>query len=141
MAKDVVKSQQPKVIPLYKKSPFWISSAAAIFIGIIITIGFGENTPSNENPLFALNDVSSTEIINYVNEHIEEYEIEEIASILPNEVLDATESYELLPIEVKEKPKKTEPAVNMQEINSEEILEYLDEEGIELFDLDEIELI
>lgn len=143
LAKEVIKSQEPKVIPMYRKPFFWIGSVAAIFIGFMVMIGFGDNVTSTDNPLFALNDVSSEEIIQYVDEHIEEFEIEEIASILSTEALETTESYELAPVveEKKEEAQINEPTVDMKEIDSDEILEYLDNEGIELFELDEIELI
>lgn len=146
LAKEVVKSQQPKVIPLYKKANFWISSAAAVVIGILVVTGLDNNSQQKENPLLALSEVSSMEILNYMDENIEEFELDEIASIIPEETLESVEVFEaeiveeITPEEII--PTSITPSsIDMEEIDSEEILDYLYEEGIDLSDLDEIELI
>jgi len=132
MADSIISQQAPKIIPLYKKPLVWISSAAAVAI-IAITIQLSASTEESLSWQFALNDIPHETILEYVTENIDDYEIDEIAEIIPNQTIQDIEVFQ--PV-----TKKSESNLSFDNISNEEIMEYLLDEGIDLEDMNESEL-
>jgi len=129
MANTISASQKAtvKVIPLYKKPLFWASSVAAT-IALIFVFNMEASTEKTFNIQLAMNDVSTEEIFSYVDENIDEFEISEIAEIIPKGEIDA------LTIS-QPTSEKNEGNLSFESISDDEIIEYLLDEGIDLEDL------
>ena len=132
MADSIISHQAPKIIPLYKKPLVWISSAAAVAL-IAITIQFSTSTEESMNLQTALNDIPRETILEYVTENIDDYEIDEITEVIPNQTIQDIEVFQ--PINIK-----SESNLSFDNISNEEIIEYLLEEGMDLEDMNESEL-
>lgn len=129
MANSIIANQivTPKVIPLYKKPVFWITSVAAT-IALIIVFNMNASNEKTFNIQLALNEVSTDEIISYVDENIDEFELSEITAAIPDLKLKEME---------KEKALSSENVTNLsfEDISEEEIIEYLLDEDVELDEL------
>ena len=132
LAKNVVESQQLKIIPLYKKPIIWIGTAAAIF-AIMFVLNIGEN--SEQNVLLALNDIPTEEVFAYIDEHIEDFDTDLISEVLEEENINPVDFIEE---NLSAQPEIENTDLDFENINTEEILEYLQEEAIDLNDEDEI---
>jgi len=117
----------PKIIPLYKKPLFWASSVAAT-IALIFVFNMEASTEKTFNIQLALNEVSTNEIVSYVDENIDEFELSEIAEVIPSAKVDAMSK--LHPISVD-----SESNLSFEDISDEEIIEYLLNEDIDLEDM------
>ena len=129
MASSISASQNaaPKVIPLYKKPLFWVSSVAAA-VALIFAFNIEASTEKAYNVQLAMNDVSAKEILSYVDENINEFELSEIAEIIPKEKMDA------LTIS-QPASKAVEVELSFDNISDDEIIDYLLDEGFDLEDL------
>lgn len=132
MAESIISQQAPKIIPLYKKPLAWISSAAAVAL-IAITIQLSASTEESLNWQSDLNDIPRETILAYVTENIDDYEIDEIAEIIPEEIIQDIEVFQPVTI-------KSESNLSFDHISNEEIMEYLLEEGIDMDEMNESEL-
>lgn len=126
MANSIIASQKaiPKVIPLYKKTVFWITSVAAT-IALIIVFNMNTSNEKTFNIQLALNDVSTNEIISYVDENIDEFELSEIADIIPESKMEKFQAVS----------SENENNLSFENISEEEIIEYLLDEDVELDEL------
>lgn len=70
---EVKKQEIKKVVPIYKKAIFWFSSTAAIF-AIFVTIKSFNKT--NEIQSCNFNAVSQSELLAYIDENIEDFDQE-----------------------------------------------------------------
>lgn len=127
MASSINASQKatPKVIPLYKKPLFWASSVAAT-IALIFVFNMEASTKKTFNIQLAMNDISTEEIITYVDKNIDEFELSEIAEAIPEEKVDAMK---------QNQSTSSESNLSFENISDEEIIEYLLNEDIDLEDL------
>lgn len=132
MADSIISQQAPKIVPLYKKPLVWISSAAAVAL-IAITIQLSTSTEESMNLQTALNDIPHETILAYVSENIDDYEIDEIAEIIPDQTIQDIEVFKPIVVE-------SESNLSFENISNEEIMEYLLEEGVDLEDMNESEL-
>ena len=133
MASSISASQKPviKIIPFYKKPILWVASAAAA--AIIFVFNMETSTEQQFNMQLAFNEVTNEEIFNYIDENIDEFELNDIAEIIPDENLKAMEISQ--PISIQK-----ETNLSFDDISDEEIMEYFLEEGIDLNELNESEL-
>lgn len=129
MANSIIANQKatPKIIPLYKKTVFWITSVAAT-ITLIIVFNMNASNEKTFNIQLALNEVSANEIISYVDENIDEFELSEITVAIPENKLNEmgtsnTDSSE------------NENNLSFENISEEEIIEYLLDEDVEMDEL------
>ena len=136
LTKNVIQEAKPKVVPLHKRPVVWMRVAAAAIIALLFVTNINPGDSMSSDPLLALNDISSEEILAYVDENIDEFEEDEIAEIVPEEAIEIRDIMELPEPAVVEEPAVTEASISLQEVNEEEIMDYLEEEGIELLDLD-----
>jgi len=132
MADSIISQQAPKIIPLYKKPLVWISSAAAVAL-IAITIQLSTSAEESMNLQTALNDIPRETILEYVTENIDDYEIDEITEVIPDQTIQDIEVFQPITIQ-------SESNLSFENISNEEILDYLLEEGIDLEDMNESEL-
>lgn len=144
LAQQVILSQQKtKVIPLYKRPVVWISAVAAILLVSLLVVNLtSSDINQNSDPLLALNDLSSDELYNYIDENIDDFDIEMIAEALDDQGLDemANSAVYSLETDPEDTPalKTTEApiSVSLDDIDIDDILDYFNTEGI---DPDEIE--
>lgn len=132
MADSIISQQAPKIVPLYKKPLVWISSAAAVAL-IAITIQLSTSTEESLNWQSALNDIPHETILAYVTDNIDDYEIDEIAEIIPDQTIQGIEVFQPVTI-------KSESNLSFDHISNKEIMEYLLEDGIDLEEMNESEL-
>jgi hypothetical protein len=110
----------------------WISSAAAAAI-IAITIQLSTSTEESLSLQAALNEIPHETILAYVTENIDDYEIDEIAEIIPEGNIQEIEVFQPATIE-------STTNLSFDNISNEEIMDYLFEEGIDLEEMNESEL-
>ena len=140
MAKSVIESQKEiQIIPLYKRPVVWIGAVAAIFIAGILLVNFSATSENNSNPLLALNDVSSDELYKYIDENIDDFETDLIAEALNESSVDEMNYIEAVSSEqIETKPTQTrEEPISFEEIDSDDILNYFNEEGIDSEDFED----
>lgn len=127
---------QTKIVPFYNRLSF--KAAAAILI--LITIGavyFSKDTkqdpPAVQEAKVDFNSVSREDILAYIEENHEEFETEDIASVL-SEIpsINKEESNSNNLSEMVEKPKSGSTEKLWDELKDEDILRYLEEQGEEL---------
>lgn len=136
LAQSVLDSQKTKVIPLYKRPISWISVAAAAVL-VLFVVNF--NTPGDipeSNEWATLDDVPKEELLAYVEDNIEDFDIELIAEFVPTEEINS--KYEELENEmtIEEEIDPIE-SITFESVSKEEILEYLEDEGLDFSDLED----
>jgi hypothetical protein len=139
--KAVAPKEETKIIPLYKRPVVWLGAVAAVFIAGILIVNFSKTTEIDSDPLLALNEVSSEAVYSYIDENIEDFETELIV-----EAMEETDVEEMSFVVVE--PEVTEPApeemdiavaepISFDEIDSDDILDYFNEEGIDSEDFED----
>ena len=121
-----------KLTPTYKKPIFWLSSIAAVFIGLIV-LGFFS---SEEIQLSShLSSPTQSELLAYVDENIDNFDQDILMRYIP---LNENE----IP-EVKEETSnghtnsKIEKIQLLEDINKEDVLQYLSSEELTIADLED----
>lgn len=129
MASSIIANQKatPKVVPLYKKPVLWITSVAAT-IALIIVFNMNASNEKTFNIQLAFSEVSTNEIISYVDENIDEFELSEITVAIPESKLNEMEKSQTVSSE-------NENNLSFENISDEEIIEYLLDEDVELDEL------
>lgn len=144
LAQSVIASQaKTKVIPIYKRPVVWISAVAALLLISLLVVNFtSSNNRENQDPLLALNDLSSDELYTYINENIDDFDTEMIAEALDDQAINelSNSTNQALDRGVDPSPSVTKNdtplPVSLDDIETDDILEYFNTEGI---DPDEIE--
>ena len=132
MADNIIakETKKTKVIPLFKKPSFWVISAAAS-IAIFVFLNFpGSN---NNNVLLSLNDISTNEIESYIDHNIADFDSDLISEFISEENFEETALEELKEIEIIE---VIESTLELDNINSDEILDYFNTEEIDIYEED-----
>jgi cell division protein FtsX len=127
------KVETKKIIPLYKKTTFWISSIAAVFIGLIALKTFTTTSEKTYN----FNSVSHSELMAYVEDNIDEFDQDLLVKYIPIESPTIMKAKEL--IEQKTTIKKVQvnsKTVLFDDLQKEDILNYLDSEELSIDDLE-----
>jgi len=128
----------PKVIPLYKKKWFLLSTAASIALIISVALFQGADEQEQLATKVDWNSVSRDEVLAYVGENIDDFETDEII-----QHLDSIPHWKhTLTPESRKKPsvnvQKTSTTVTnddlFKDVDKEDILQYLKDEYIELDD-------
>ena len=122
---------------IIRRSLFWISSAAAIIFVII-------RLDSSIEPVKCdFNSISKTELYSYIDKNIDEFDENLIAHYLKNDYIDTTKKINTSsPIEINSnQPSEIEHDKNdldlFENVNKEDILKYLETEGITIEELEE----
>ena len=129
------KVETKKIIPLYKKTTFWISSIAAVFIGLIALKTFTSSSEKTYN----FNSVSHSELMAYVEDNIDEFDQDLLIKYIPVESPTKMKAKEL--IEQKTATEKVQvnsksKTVLFDDLQKEDILNYLDAEELSIDDLE-----
>ncbi len=132
LAANVSESESKKasVIPLFKRRSTWLSAAAVAAV-VIIILPFLPGTQPDTNPLQTLRELGHDDVVAYVDENIDEFNLDMIIQHIPHSNLDA---------ETKNEPETpdsdstattttTVPEPNLDDIDVDDILEYLMKEG------------
>lgn len=126
-------SSEARVIPIYKKPVFWIASTAAAAI-VLLFLPFGRG--SQFNIAEELDKIPDAEVKEYVQLHSDEFD-EDILfqSVDFNDPLNHELINELI-FDRTQDMIPTSTTLDLKEINSTEIQEFLYDQGYETEDLD-----
>ena len=126
-------SKKTKVIPIGRKIFYWSTAAAAIVIIGFFLFNIPQQTETNI--LAQLDDVSTEELIAYVDENIDDFDTDQLGETLSDEEIDKLDeelSLEMSDISYVE----SSESISFEDIDEQDILDYLELEDI---DLDELE--
>jgi hypothetical protein len=129
------KVETKKIIPLYKKTTFWISSIAAVFIGLIALKTFTTTSEKTYN----FNSVSHSELMAYVEDNIDEFDQDLLVKYIPIESPTKLKSKEIIEQKTSIKNvqvKSKSSTVLFDDLQKEDILNYLDSEELSIDDLE-----
>jgi hypothetical protein len=132
LAQNVIRSQKVKIIPFYKRPITWIGAAAAIVLILMVVKFDSPKELVERDVLSALDDIPRDVILAYVEDNIDDFDIELIAEIIPSSALE---------IEKKEgksvNHEKPIESVSFDNITRDEILKYLEDEELDFSDLED----
>ena len=132
---SVIKQElkETKVIPIGRKILYRSTAAAAILlIGLFL---FNTRHQQERNILAQLDDVSTEELISYVDENIDDFDTDQLGETLSDEEIDKLD--EELSIEMSDiSYVESSESISFDDIDEQDILDYLELEDI---DLDELE--
>lgn len=134
LAENVIDSQKTKVIPFYKKRITWITAAAAC-ITILLTIQLTSKSTSGD-ALHALNSFSSDEIANYITDNIDDFDAELISEFIPISSISPLEYTNRMGI--RQQDSNEYMPSDFDNISTEDILEYFDDQNEDLEDLEDL---
>ncbi len=122
-----------KILPIYKRWYFWSGAAAAVLVLITLFTSQGYNKTAHSDLDFS--SVTHDEVLQYLYENIEEMEDHEIVEhvTIASNWTDSTAHEIIQPATKQTVSKKEEPL--FQNIEREEILEYLKNEDISVDEL------
>ncbi len=126
-------SKETKVIPIGRKIFYWATAAAAILVIGFFLFNIPQQTETNI--LAQLDDVSTEELIAYVDENIDDFDTDQLGETLSDEEIDKLDeelSLEMSDISYVE----SSESISFEDIDEQDILDYLELEDI---DLDELE--
>lgn len=130
LAQEVISTQEIKK-PIFKKVFIWVAAAAAIAVAVFV-FNYPQ-TSNSENPLIALQSIPTQTIEEYIELNIEEFEEELIAEFVEVENLSVLENLVL----ESEPQENTTANINFDNIDKQDILDYLDREGLDTEDLED----
>lgn len=121
-----------KLIPVYKKPTFWLTSIAAVFIGLIVLRNFSsEEIQLSSN----LSSLSQSELLAYVDENIDNFDQDLLVKYMP---FNETEISEVEKASTNSQTKSTIEKVELfEDINKEDVLKYLSSEELTIEDLED----
>ena len=126
-------SKETKVIPIGRKIFYWSTAAAAILVVGFFLFNIPQQTETNI--LAQLDDVSTEELISYVDENIDDFDTEQLGETLSDEEIDKLD--EELSIEMSDiSYVESSESISFDDVDEQDILDYLELEDI---DLDELE--
>ena len=142
LSKQIIDSQKPqktKIIPLYKRPLTWISAAAAVVL-VVITLNLDGPKPDvvseTVEVVEGLMDIPREDILAYVDENIEDFDIELIAEFIPENQLN--DDYFDLEHQLHDpKDEDLVESISFDNITREDILEYLKDEDLDFSDLED----
>lgn len=140
MANSVIETQKKTpIIPLYKRPIVWIGAVAAVFLVGFLIVNFSSTSDSNSDALLALNDVSSNELFEYIDENIDDFDTDLIVDAMNESAVDELsfiepESSEIIEVATE---KTTPSRITFDDIDANDILDYFNEEGIDTEDLED----
>ncbi|MFT5858646.1 MAG: hypothetical protein ACI865_000734 [Flavobacteriaceae bacterium] len=136
----VIEKQRPEIIPLYKRPLSWVSAAAAIIVVALLVTNMSESAISNgvSDPLLALNEFSSEELIAYIDSNIDDFDTELIAEMIPERDLATVEIFdEIEALIIEEETQEAIMPVSIEALEDQDILDYFNEEGLDLEDFED----
>lgn len=127
-----------KVVPLYSRPIVWIAGAAAAVL-LVFFLG-GEKQGLLKSDDIEFDDLSKAEILAYVDANIDDFDEEMLVEFISTKELnpkEITEDFQT-PKDLESDSKNTvELSNSLETVSTEEILEYLDDEEIDLMELED----
>lgn len=134
LSQSIISSQKTRVIPFYKRPITWIGAAAAVaLVLMMVRLDSPQETVVQTDVLSELNNIPREVILAYVEENIDDFDIELIAEFVPASALE----YEPIEQEITDEKETTNETISFDDITRDDILEYLEDEGIDLSDLED----
>ena len=133
LAKTIIAKEEKKavIVPLYKKPVFWlIASAASVALLFILNTTQTKNTPS---PLLALNEISKSEIVNYIDDNIEEFDNYLLSQYISEKLIEESKT-EIIVATLSVDP---EPIKELDKVELDDILDYFELEEIDIYELED----
>lgn len=134
MAQSIIANNSivhPKVIPFYKKAKFWIVTASSSAAAILIFL-FSINNSTNIN--YADKSIAKKDLIAYIDHNIDQFDEDLIQNHISTQNKNTVLSSQ---IEVKISEQKSAfEIISIDEINKEDVLEYLENENLSIEDLE-----
>lgn len=143
-AADVPVKAEPKIIPLYRRPVFWLSSVAAAVLVAFLMLPENPNIVPTNLAGNTVQDLSKKEVLAYVDENIEDFDEELLAEFITSSQLDMDPMYDSgvqeteNPIETIIETETQELQESLESISQDEILQYLQEEGFDSDDEDDL---
>lgn len=138
LADNIISKNSVKVIPIYKKPLFWMSSAAAAVIILFVAFNFTDTNTIQDKPLLALNDIDNDLVYSYVHENINDFDTELLTEFISETAIDSDNSTETEPVsETVEDNTVESNTITLENISSEDILNYFESEEIDISDLED----
>ncbi len=145
LAATVIEKQRPKIIPMYKRPTTWFGAVAAVLIVVLLVTNISESseiTQGSTDPLLALNDLSSDDLISYIDNNIDDFDTDMIAEMIPENLLEDIELFDEVDIQVDDaisvnKSTLNAPTIEINELNDQDILDYFNDEGFDLEDFED----
>lgn len=131
-------SKKAKIVPLYQRPLMWIGAAAAIALIFVASNMYGQKEESIQ---LAFSELSQAEITSYIENNIEDFDLTSIEDVVSADAMKDLEDDLAIEnsTETVQEIEKVEE-LKLENIDSKEILEYFEEELIDLEDIDESEL-
>lgn len=120
------KAIKTKVIPMYKRPLVWVTSAAAV-VAVLVVFKYVDTDEPSMNLELALSEISTDEILAYVNENVDDFDTDLIIEVVPMENAFLNSDVDEI--------KSTESIISVETISDSEIIEYLLDEDIDLDEL------
>lgn len=133
LANSVIQEQSGgTVIPLYRKLIYWSSSVAAMLL--VSFFLFRSSTNTEVDLLAQFEQISTDELLAYVDDNIDEFETDLIVESLTDDEL-LTLDEELSPIvTIESNPEESQLSFDVLDEN--DIKDYLESEGMDIEDLE-----
>ena len=134
LTQKIVSSQKTRVIPFYKQPITWIGAAAAVALIFMVVRFESPQEVVEPNVLVALDDIPREDILAYVEDNIEDFDIDLISEYIPKSALESKR------IEIENEEVDGDPAIetiSFDDITTDDILDYFEDEDIDFSDLDD----
>ncbi|MBL1280150.1 MAG: hypothetical protein COA33_007755 [Fluviicola sp.] len=133
LAKNVILQEsmaKKRITPFYKKPVVWLVATAASIVFILLL-----NVKSTEGPvtLLAMNDISTEEIRTYIDANIDEFDTYLLSEFVSEESVEESKT----DIIVESPSSDTDPIKELEEVDLDDILDYLELEEIDIEDLED----
>lgn len=140
VAEDATESKT-RIVPLYKRPTVWLSGVAAAILVAFLLLPSAPKTNNGTNVNFK--SLSKKEVLAYVDENIEDFEEELLMEFIPTENIEVVSTFTptteeaVDPIETLVETETQNLQESLESISNEEILEYLEGEGMDSEDDDD----
>ena len=133
MAKEIHRSELKKIVPIYRKPLFFMLTSAAACAVVVLTIVLTPHKAENVSLAQEFAEISSAEILAYVDENLEEFEEDLLGEFVADFELDEVSGSE----REEAISKNSQVAIpTLEDLQNDEILDYLQEEGYDIYDED-----
>lgn len=130
LASMVSSQEQIKTVPLYRKYTIWVSSMAASILVTLFLYGLFHTDPSVQHQL---PNPDKGEILAYIKDNIDDFDLELIAEALPDTLLAIPAQIQ----NVSEDLSNSSSLEDLKDLKTDEIEEYLDLYNIDPDETDE----
>jgi Glu-tRNA(Gln) amidotransferase subunit E-like FAD-binding protein len=141
LAESVLDSQKVKVVPFHKRPIAWISAAAAAIL-VFVVFQFGSSNVEQNDVLAELDSISNEEVFAYVEDNIDDFDIELLAEFVPEDRIDDSaleEEFNHMINTDENSMTQVDSEISFDNISKDDILDYLEEEELDIYELEDDE--